>query len=234
MLPIKILALDDQQFYINGMMHYLKQWTLVGKATGCTNYDELLLQLREDEPDIVFMELNLRTCRHDSFSILREISSRYKNVLVAVLSRYNTPELIKEARENGARAFIDKYGGTENLFNFLHDYWSNNVPGYYVSVNQHGPKAAGNTRTHDGFELYHQLTKREREVMHLIVEGREHEEIEQVLGISYSTYKTHRSNILQKMQVKNEVGLTRKVGSTINSMVPVMATYNNMPGMRQM
>lgn len=234
MLPIKILALDDQPFYINGMLTYLQQWTLVGKATGCTNYDELLLQLKEDEPDIIFMELNLRTCRHDSFSIVRYISNRYKNVLVAVLSRYNTPELIKEARENGARAFIDKYSGTENLFNFLHDYWSNNVPGYYVSINQHGPKPAGYTRTHDSFELYYQLTKREREVMRLIVEGQEHEEIEQALGISYSTYKTHRSSILQKMQVKNEVGLTRKVGSTINSMLPVMAGYNNMPGIRQM
>lgn len=210
MSPLKILALDDQPFYINGMLTYLKQWTLVGKATGCTSYDELLLQLKEDEPDIVFMELNLRTCRHDSFSILRDISRRYKNVLVAVLSRYNTPELIKEARENGARAFIDKYSGTENLFNFLHDYWSDKVPAYYVSVNQHRHQPAGNTRVHDSFELYHQLTKREREVMRLIVEGHEHEEIEQALGISYSTYKTHRSSILQKMQVKNEVGLARK------------------------
>lgn len=210
MLPLKILALDDQPFYINGMLTYLKQWTLVGKATGCTTYDELLLQLKENEPDIVFMELNLRTCRHDSFSILREISSRYKNVLVAILSRYNTPELIKEARENGARAFIDKYSGTENLFNFLHDYWSDNIPAYYVSVHQQGPQPADNTRVHDSFELYYQLTKREREVMHLIVEGHEHEEIEQALGISYSTYKTHRSSILQKMQVKNEVGLARK------------------------
>ncbi|HRG88096.1 MAG TPA: response regulator transcription factor [Chitinophagales bacterium] len=229
MLPIKILALDDQPFYINGMLTYLKQWTLVGKATGCTNYDELLHQLKEDEPDIVFMELNLRTCRHDSFSILRYISNRYKNVLVAVLSRYNTPELIKEARENGARAFIDKYSGTENLFNFLHDYWCNNVPAYYVSVNQHRPQPVGNTRVHDSFELYHQLTKREREVMRLIVKGHEHDEIEQALGISYSTYKTHRSSILQKMQVKNEVGLVKLVPANnyINIKYPMAYTPVN-------
>lgn len=215
MLPIKILTLDDQPLYLNGMLQYLNQWTLVGKATGCTSYDELQLRLKEEEPDIVFIELNLRTCRHDSFSICRELSRRYKNVAVAVLSRYNTPGLIKEARENGARAFIDKYSDTASIFNFLHDYWSNKIPPYYVSVKPYREQTAGNSLAKDSYELYYQLTKREREVMRLIIEGCEHEEIEEELGISYSTYKTHRSNILQKMQVKNEVGLVRKVAGEV-------------------
>jgi DNA-binding NarL/FixJ family response regulator len=205
--PIKILAFDDQPFYVQGITSYLAQWSLVGKVTGCNSYDELLSNLRTEEPDIVFMELSLHNSRLDGLRICREITSRYKNVLVAVHSRHNTPELIKEAQQCGARAYIDKYTSAENIYNFLHDYWQGKMPAYYVQVSNRARPTGNNTK--EFYELLYTLTKREREVMTLIVEGHEHEEIENELAITYSTYKTHRSNILQKLNFKNEVELTR-------------------------
>lgn len=205
--PIKIVAFDDQPFYVQGITAYLAQWSLVEKVTGCTSYDDLLNNLRSEEPDIVFMELSLHNSRYDGFKICREITSRYKNVLVAVHSRHNTPELIKEAQLCGARAYIDKYTSVDNLYGFLHDYWQGKIPAYYVQVSSNAKPTGRGTK--ELYELLYTLTKREREVMALIVEGHEHEEIEKELDISYSTYKTHRSNILQKLNFKNEVELTR-------------------------
>lgn len=205
--PLKILAIDDHPFYIDGMLTCLKQWTLVGHVVGCTNYDDMLGHLKRDEPHLVFIELNLNTSRYDGFSICREVSARYRNVFIAVLSRYNTPGIIKEAQECGARAFLDKNNTTEKLYNFLHDFWQGKILQYYVQVS--GGSGYQTTTPVDGFELKYILTRREREVMAMIVEGREHYEIENELAISYSTYKTHRSNILRKLGLKNEVALTR-------------------------
>lgn len=207
--PFKILAFDDQPFYVQGITSYLAQWSLVEKVTGCTSYDDLLTNLSAEEPDIVFMELSLHNSRYDGLRICREITNRYKKVLVAVHSRHNTPELIKEAQQCGARAYIDKYTSAENLYGFLHDYWQGKIPEYYVQVSNNA--RARDSNTQELYELLYTLTKREREVMTLIVEGHEHNDIEKELDITYSTYKTHRSNILQKLSLKNEVELTRFV-----------------------
>ncbi|HLP20731.1 MAG TPA: response regulator transcription factor [Chitinophagales bacterium] len=204
--PINILAIDNHPLFVQGMLSCLRQWNEVGKATGCNSYDEMFEHLKEDQPHLIFLELNLNTSHYDGFSICREVTSRYKNVFVAILSRYNAPELIREARDCGARAFIDKNTSPEKLYDFLQDFWQGKILQYYVRVSN------GYSRTgvlQDGFELRTILTRREREVMCMIVEGCDHDEIENNLKISYSTYKTHRNNILRKLAVKNDVELTR-------------------------
>lgn len=204
--PIKILAIDNHPLFVQGMLSCFKQWSEVGKATGCNSYDEMFEQLKEDQPHLIFLELNLNTSHYDGFSICREVTSRYKNVFVAILSRYNAPELIREAHLCGARAFLDKNTSTEKLYDFLHDFWQGKILQYYVRVSNGFSKPGF---LPDGFELRTILTRREREVMCKIVEGCDHDEIENDLQISYSTYKTHRNNILRKLAVKNDVELTR-------------------------
>jgi len=52
-------------------------------------------------------------------------------------------------------------------------------------------------------ELYGQLSNREREVFQMIAEGRSTKEIAEILCVSVSTVKTHRSNIMEKLQMDN-------------------------------
>lgn len=205
--PIKILAIDNHPLYTQGMCACFRNLSIVAKLDTCRTIDEMRQKIKEEEPHLVFVELNLDTSRYDGFYICREITTGYKNIFIAVLSRYNTPQLIQEARKCGARAFFDKSNSSETLCDFLHDFRNDKIHDYYIRV------APGIAKPHehfkkDAFELKYTLTKREREVMILIVDGKEHCEIETELFISYNTFKTHRSNILRKLELKNEVELT--------------------------
>ena len=51
--------------------------------------------------------------------------------------------------------------------------------------------------------LYSQLSNREREVFQMIAEGRSTKEISDILCVSPSTIKTHRSNIMEKLKMNN-------------------------------
>lgn len=208
---LKILAVDSQPLYAQGILNCLQNLPIVEQVDTCSTFDDTLNKLCNNQPHLVFLELNLNTSRYDGFAICREIFHRHKNVFVAVLSRYNAAHLIKEARDCGAGAFIDKSACAVTLQTFLHDFYQQKITDYYIKVAEHDLPKQNTLLKPDGFELKYLLTRREREVMQLIVEGLNHNEIEKALFISYETYKSHRTNIFRKLGLKNEVELTRFV-----------------------
>jgi len=206
---LKILAVDSQPLYAQGILNCLQNLPIVEQVDTCSTFDDTLNKLCNNQPHLVFLELNLNTSRYDGFAICREICHRHKNVFVAVLSRYNAAHLIKEARNCGAGAYIDKSACAVTLHTFLHNFYYQKIKHYYIKVAEHDLPKQTEYFKPDGFELKYLLTKREREVMQLIIEGLNHNEIGQALFISYETYKSHRTNILHKLGLKNEVELTR-------------------------
>jgi|ERR1043165_8867698 DNA-binding NarL/FixJ family response regulator len=210
MQTLKILTIDDHPIYLHGMWTSFGHLPIVQKMDQCRTYDEMFDKLKEDEPHLVFLELSLAMSRYDGLRICREITKRYKNVFTAVLTRHNSPKLIKEARECGARAFFDKNTtDPETLRSFLNDFVCNKIPGFYTKVAGNRSKANDHHFKQDCYELMYTLTRREREVMTLVVEGLDHSEIGTALNITYETYKTHRTNVLRKLGLRNDVELTR-------------------------
>ena len=63
----------------------------------------------------------------------------------------------------------------------------------YLSLKQKSPQE----------DLYSKLSNREREVFQMIAEGRSTKEISDILYVSPSTVKTHRANIMDKLQLQN-------------------------------
>lgn len=206
---LKILAVDSQPLYAQGISNCLQNLPLVAQVDTCSTFDDTLHKIRHNEPHLVFLELNLNTNRYDGFAICREIRHRYKNVFVAVLSRYNAPQLIKEARDCGAGAYIDKNACAVTLRTFLHDFYNQKIAGYYIRVTHNGlPKNTTHFKP-DYFELRYILTRRELQLMKLIVNGKGHHEIETSMRITYDTYRFHHFNLLTKLRMENDVQLTR-------------------------
>ena len=205
---LKIMAIDDQPLFAHGMQHSLKPLPFIQQVDWCNSYDQMQRKIKEDVPHLLFMELNLTNSRHNGFTICKEITSTYKNIFVTVFSRHNSTQVVNNARQCGAHAFIDKNTGTEILHRFIHDVWSKNITDYYVCVNRSNTLQQADFKP-EPFELKQLLTKRELELMQLIITGKEIAEIKQALSISYETLRFHRNNLLQKMGVKNDVQLTR-------------------------
>ncbi len=107
-----------------------------------------------------------------------------------------------KARACGANAYFLKNTDAEILSRFINKFAEGTAGDFYI----HAPllnNPQNQLFQNDFFELTRILSKREREVMHLLVKGHNHNEIEKALNITYGTFKSHRTNILQKLNVKN-------------------------------
>ncbi len=207
MSAIKILAIDNSPLFLHGLLACLRQMPLVAKADGCQNRHQLFEKLNTLQPQLVFAELSTSSTGPEGITICNEISSRYKNVFVAAICAESTAAVIKHAYQQGARAFFDKDVEPGTLQKFLNAFCRNAIEDYYTVVAQVPERRINTLNTAQ--KLLSVLTRREREVMELIVKGATHLEIEQELNVTYDTYKSHHARILKKMELKNDVALTR-------------------------
>ncbi|HWB64173.1 MAG TPA: response regulator transcription factor, partial [Chitinophagales bacterium] len=197
---LKVLAVDDHQFFLNGLRQYLDSLPFVERVETCSNYSDFRKKIKKQAPDIVLLDLNLPG--YDGFKICGELTQNYPDTVVAILTQYDDEKMIEKARLHGASAYLIKNSEPEVIGDFLLKVKNGELD--YFFVNNPVPIPLNNFRnTSDAFELKQVLSPREREVMLLLVRGNGHDEVGKILGISYETVKTHRQNILTKMKVRN-------------------------------
>lgn len=137
----------------------------------------------------------------------RQIVNTMENTAVIMLSFDHNQQTLEQARRAGARGFLLKSAGSQELLQALRavrageTFYSLGLAGA-VRGPQEEPDA------HDAFAL---LTTREREVLELIVNGYRNKQIADCLGISVRTVEVHRRNIMDKLGVKTQAQLFREV-----------------------
>lgn len=220
---IKILAIDNQPVYVQGLTACIGKIPAGGRVETCTGFDDLHPQMRQHSPHLVFIELNLNHHRYDGFTLCTEIKQHYKNAYVAILSRYNNPHLIDKARQCGADAYIDKGCQPEELCAFISDFYYGRLKPFHVQLSVPQPAAPLQP---DAFERQQHLTRREAQLMGLIVTGKEMHDILFAMGIEYETYRYHHINLLNKMNVQNDVQLTRLV---LENHLPLQSSATSRP-----
>jgi DNA-binding NarL/FixJ family response regulator len=77
------------------------------------------------------------------------------------------------------------------------------------SRDAYGGNGNGNGNGHGDFALHGRLSRREKEVMSMMLEGQRLKEIAARLNISVKTVTTHRSRLMKKLQVEDNLGLYR-------------------------
>jgi DNA-binding NarL/FixJ family response regulator len=203
---LNILALDDHQFFLKGIAECFNSVPFIQKVDTCCNYRGLKTKLAESIPDILFLDLNMPD--QDGFAICEEIRRNYHGVFIIVLTQYESSKYVERARQSGAGAYFLKNTEPEVLTDFLKDYMHGRIRGFHVHIPPVAYAQHGFCRKED-FIMIDQLSRRELEVLKLLASGAEHEDIEKSLCISYDTFKTHRTNILQKLKLKNVACLVK-------------------------
>lgn len=197
--PLRILAVDDHQLFLDGLADCLRCVPEAGEVRTCNNTNDLNNIFRQWTPDIVFLDLNLDG--DDGFNICRELRAINRKLYIAILTQYDQQKFIEKARAAGANAYFLKNIDACTLARFLKALSAGKAPDFQAPAP--GVEAAGGIFRNDNFEISEKLTRREKEIMQLLVKGCSNEEIGQALRISYDTLKSHRSNILKKLHVKS-------------------------------
>jgi len=200
---IRVLLADDHQIVLDGLNSLLSQEPDIQIVDQVTDGVLVLKVLEVKEVDIVVLDIEMP--RLDGIQTTIEIREKYPSVKVLILSMYNDENFIKQIIHTGASGYILKNRGKEELVDAVRkiasggDYFGESVTSVLIEGLRKGKKE------HSKEEVI--LTKREKEVLKLIVKGLSTPQIAEQLFIAHSTVETHRRNLIDKTGVANSKAL---------------------------
>lgn len=125
-----------------------------------------------------------------------------RGIATIMLSIHDSSVMVEQALELGAKGYLTKRCSPDELIQAVR---TSAHGGCYltpdIALRLAAPKSNHNTLS--------QLTKREKEVCHLLAEGLDVKDIAQQLGLSHKTVHVHRANAMDKLGVNNNVALAK-------------------------
>jgi DNA-binding NarL/FixJ family response regulator len=194
---IRVLVVDDHPIVRQGLVAYLgtrDDITVVGEAADGHGAVAAAARLR---PDVVLLDLVMP--RMDGVEATRRLRELVPDTRVLVLTSFAAEDQVMDAVRAGAAGYLLKdvepadisaaIGAVHRGDAFLHP----EAAAHVIAAVHHDGQVPG----------VEQLTARERDVLALIGEGRSNREIAQELTVTEKTVKTHVSNILRKLGVRD-------------------------------
>jgi len=201
----KVIIIDDHKLFTNGLSSILESIGLRVMST-FQNGKEAFLYLQNNEIDIVFTDINMPEM--DGLKLCKRLKRDNVKAKIIILSMYEDPNIIKEAFDCGASAYLVKNTEKEEIIKAIEKSLDNKK---YVNKRLLKKKEREEEEEEeDTFTLKYKLTLREREVLQLLLDESSNKQIGETLNISTRTVETHRKNIMLKLDVKNNTGLIKK------------------------
>jgi two-component system, NarL family, response regulator NreC len=199
MSNIRVLLADDHTIMRKGLRLLLERQpniTVVGEASDGRECVELA---QAEKPDVVVMDLAMPNL--NGIEAARQIVAQNPAIAVAVLSMHSDESYVIRALKAGARAYLLKDSAESDLIGAiqaLSDGKSFFSPAISRLLVEDYMRALERKGADDSYEL---LTTREREILQLLAEGKSNKEVANMLNLSLYTVETHRTHILQKLNL---------------------------------
>jgi DNA-binding NarL/FixJ family response regulator len=199
-MTIRILIAEDHVIVRQGFRTMLERdgFQVVGEAGDGREAVRLARELR---PDVAILDVGLPLLNGiDAAREIRKVSSRTRVILVTM---YGEQDHLSSALRAGVRGYLLKTRAVEDLENAIREVYRGGV--FLGDVAE------------DALEAYQSivdseprpLTAREREVLQLVAEGKTTKEIASILGISFKTAESHRTRIMEKLDIHETASLVR-------------------------
>lgn len=201
--PIRILIADDHHFFAEGVVNALRPYTQYTVVASVTNGSEALAAIPLYQPDIAILDVNMPG--QNGIELMQTIKSKWPGIKIMILSMYMPSDIKLQPEKEGIEAYVLKNSGTEILLTALGE----------LALGQtfYDPNIQlQNHHSADGFSQTLKLSSREKEILQMIKNGDSTKDIAATLFISELTVKTHRKNIMAKMDAKNVAELIRRSG----------------------
>ena len=204
----RILLVDDHELVRRGLRALLEMqpgWVVCGEAADGRTAVELAQKLA---PDIVVMDIGMPQL--NGIEATRQILERTRGIEVLMLSVHDSEQAVREVIGAGARGYVLKSDAGRDLVAAVEALLRREPffsPSVAVSVRAAGVKVSAPTRA--SLRPAGVLTRREREVLQLLAEGRANKAVAKLLGISVKTAETHRARIMRKLRMKSVAELVR-------------------------
>ena len=196
----RVVLVDDHPVLRKGLVRLIDSksgFVVCGEAS--TAIDAMAL-IRELKPHLAIVDIGLPGA--SGIELTKSIREEFPNVPVLILSMHEDALYATRALRAGATGYIVKQDAIDNIANALQE---------TVNGRRYLSPALAKQLQNDGLEdqprsshdRIDQLTDRELEIFHLIGKGRDVREIAEALEVSPKTVETHRTNIKDKLKLKN-------------------------------
>ncbi len=198
---IRILIADDHPFFSEGVINALKPYPQYEVVSNVSNAADVITAIPQAQPHIIILDINMPG--QNGLELIARLRGMWPQLKLMVLSMYMPADINVQPEKAGLDAYVIKNSGTEVLVTALAEICRGNK---YFDPNIERQ----NHHSGDGFSKALKLSSREKEILQMIKDGHRTSDIAAALFISELTVKTHRKNIMGKMEVKNVAGLIRK------------------------
>ena len=184
---ISVLIADDHPVIREGLMRIFKSQKDIEVVAEATNGEEALELCNRHSPDILL--LDLRMPKKDGLQVITELAARRSSkTRIVVMTTYESEEDIRRALKAGAKGYLVKGTDPQQIWEAVRKVAAG---GSLFPATIASKVAESMARP--------ELSKRERQVLECIANGRSNKEIGQILFISEHTVKTHVKSILTKL-----------------------------------
>jgi DNA-binding NarL/FixJ family response regulator len=206
MNKIKIVLVDDHKMFRDGIKSVLSDEINIDICGESGDFEEAIIHIKNKNPNIVITDITLPG--KSGIELCKTINTQFPNVKVLILSMHKDSEFIMNCLKNGAMGYLPKDTGHEELIFAINKIQQGEIY-FNHEISQNIIKEYKANENIDKLEPQAILSKRELEILKLYAEGFTNSEIAQSLYISVRTVESHKTHILQKLNLKSNVDLIK-------------------------
>jgi len=202
-MAINILIVDDHQLVRQGvrlMLEGKEELVIVGEAT---NGQEAIDFVESNPVDVVLLDLNMPEV--NGVDACKSIKKNHPDTKVIILSMISEAKLVRNLMNYGANGYLLKNSGQDEIITAIKsvhegkNHFDQEILDMMLYPDQYKQVKDEN--------MHPSLSRREKEILQLVIEELTTAEIAEKLFISFGTVESHRRNMISKLGVRNTAGL---------------------------
>lgn len=209
---INVVLADDHVLVRDGIKSLLEDQEGIHVISEASNGVEALEMIKSCVADVLIVDI--RMPEMNGIEVVRALKKQNNSIKTLVLSMHDSEEYVLNAISAGADGYLLKGSSKEEFLKALQmihsggKYFSGDVSSIIVNNLKHNPVVETNEEQ-EKLEDKFKLTKREKQILALVLEGKSNKEIAEDLEVSKRTAEVHRFNLMKKLDVKNLIELTK-------------------------
>jgi len=209
--PIRVVLADDHVFVRDGIKSLLENEANIEVVGEATDGLEALKSVEINQPDLLILDIRMPNLT--GIEVVEKLRSQNNLVKIVMLSMHESEEYVLKSIKAGADGYLLKGSSKEEFLKALNTvseggkYFSGDISSILIGQLTH-PTTFSETKQLISDEMM--ITKREKEILTLLLSGKGNKEIAEALDISKRTAEVHRFNLMKKLKVKNLIELSNK------------------------
>ena len=208
---IRVVLADDHVFVRDGIKSLLENEANIEVVGEAIDGADALEVVTANKPDLLIVDIRMPNLTGNE--VVEKLRSDNNNVKIIMLSMHESEEYVLKSIKAGADGYLLKGSSKDEFLKALHTvanggkYFGGDISSILIGQLT---SSSLSTEPKQNFGEEMMITKREKEILTLLLSGKGNKEIAEALDISKRTAEVHRFNLMKKLKVKNLMELSNK------------------------